>query len=148
MPVNLMPTKKRKGDAIWNGDLKSGKGALSTESGALDEVPYDFTSRFEEGPKTNPEELIAAAHAGCFSMALANILAQDGHEPESIETEATFHLNMDDGPKPTKVALVTRGSVPGIDQAAFETYANDAKENCPVSQTLAALEITVEATLA
>ncbi len=142
-----MPTKKRVGDAVWNGDLKSGKGTLSTESGALENIPYNFVSRFEEGDQTNPEELIAAAHAGCFSMALANILAKDGHEPQSIQTEATFHLNLDDGPKPKRVALVTVGTVPGIDQQTFEKYARDAKENCPVSQTLAALEITVEATL-
>ncbi len=142
-----MPTKKRTANAIWNGDLKNGKGTLSTESGALDEVPYNFTSRFEEGPNTNPEELIASAHAGCFSMALANLLAENGHTPETIETEATFHLNLDDGPKPTKVALVTRGRVPGIDQSTFEKFATDAKENCPVSQSLAALDITVQATL-
>ncbi|MDX1612293.1 MAG: OsmC family protein [Candidatus Thermoplasmatota archaeon] len=142
-----MPTKKRKANAVWNGDLKGGKGTLSTESGALEDVAYDFRSRFEEGDMTNPEELVAAAHAGCFSMALANGLAKAGHEPESIRTEATFHLNMDSGPKPKRVHLVTHGKVAGIDQATFEKFATEAKENCPISQTLAALEITLEATL-
>lgn len=139
-------TLKRKATAEWTGDLPSGKGHVETESGVLD-APYDFRSRFEQGDRTNPEELIGAAHAGCFSMALSNLLAEDGHEPESIRTEATVTLDPD-GPSITRVDLTTRGRVPGIDQATFEDYAEKAKAGCPVSGALGAIEITLAATLA
>jgi osmotically inducible protein OsmC len=116
-------------------------------SGAF-EGPYSFESRFEEGAGTNPEELIGAAHAGCFSMALSLGLTQAGSPPESIETDATVHIERDgDGFTITRVDLVTRGRVPGIDAAAFERAAQDAKAGCPVSRALGALEITLEASL-
>ncbi len=133
----------RTGMAQWNGDLKSGQGTVKVESGAFD-TQYSYKSRFEEGTGTNPEELIGAAHAGCYSMALANMLAEAGHTPESVETTAKVKM---EGLKITEVMLQTQGSVPGIDQAEFEKYAEDAKKNCPVSQALAALEIKLDAKL-
>ena len=115
-------------------------------SGAY-EGAYSFQSRFESGAGTNPEELIAAAHAGCFSMALSGELGRAGHQPESIETEATVHLDkQEQGFAITRIALATRGRVPGIDQEEFERQAKIAKENCPVSQALA-VEISLEAAL-
>ncbi|HEY0935247.1 MAG TPA: OsmC family peroxiredoxin [Trebonia sp.] len=137
-----------KGSAEWKGDVPSGTGTFS----AGDSITggYTFKSRFEDGPGSNPEQLIAAAHAACFSMALSNILAQAGNAPDSVHTDATVTLRMVGGvPTITKIALVTTGHVPGIDQAAFEAHAADAKANCPVSKALAAVpEITLEATLA
>ncbi len=129
--------------AQWNGDLKSGQGTVKVESGAFD-TQYSYKSRFEEGTGTNPEELIGAAHAGCYSMALANMLAEAGHTPESVQTTAKVKM---EGLKIIEVTLQTQGSVPGIDQAEFEKYAEDAKKNCPVSQALAALEIKLDAKL-
>ena len=136
-----------KGSAEWKGDLPSGSGTFTagdTITGA-----YTFKSRFEDGPGSNPEQLIAAAHASCFSMALSNILAQAGHTAESVHTDATVTLRFVDGaPTITKIALVTTGRVPGIDQATFEEHAKTAKVGCPVSRALAAVpEITMEATL-
>lgn len=140
-----MPT--RKATARWEGDLKNGTGHMSVESGAF-EGAYSFRSRFQDGTGTNPEELIGAAHAGCFSMALSNILAQAGHTPERVETTARVHLDPDnDGPPITKIELHTEANVPGIDEAAFQQHAQAAKEGCPVSQALAATEIVVNATL-
>jgi osmotically inducible protein OsmC len=111
------------------------------------EGPYSFQSRFEEGEGTNPEELIAAAHAGCFSMKLSGELSQAGHEPESIETEATVHLDKQDaGFAITRIELTTRGRVTGIDGDEFQRHAESAKENCPVSQALA-VDISLDATL-
>ncbi len=137
----------RSANAVWEGDLKGGRGMVSTESGALD-VPYDFRSRFEEGQETNPEELIGAAHAGCFSMALANILAEAGHEPTRVSTTARVKLEMlDDGPTITSIALKTRGVVPGLDEAAFREHAEAAKKGCPVSRALKAVDITLDAAL-
>ena len=111
---------------------------------------YSAKSRFEEGEGTNPEELIGAAHAACFSMALSNILAEAGHPPESVSTTASVHLRIgDSGPQIHRIDLRTKGSVPGIDQDHFARHAEEAKEGCPVSKALAAVdEITVEATLA
>ena len=141
-----MPT--RSGHAVWQGDLKSGTGTLGIQSGRLENAPYSFPSRFEEGEGTNPEELIAAAHAACFSMALSNILAKDGHLPERVATEAKVHLSMDGGAHIAGVHLVCEASVPGLDAAAFSDFAQQAKAGCPVSKALAAVEITLDAKLA
>ena len=136
-----------KGRAEWKGDLPSGSGTFT--AGDSISGGYTFKSRFEDGPGSNPEQLIAAAHAACFSMALSNMLAQAGSPPDSIQTEATVTLRPVDG-KPTiaSIALVTVGRVPGIDEAAFLEHANAAKAGCPVSRALAAVpEITLEASL-
>jgi osmotically inducible protein OsmC len=132
-------------EAEWRGDLKGGTGSIKLGSGAF-EGAYSFRSRFEEGKGTNPEELIAAAHAGCFSMALAAALSQAGHAPTRIHTTAKVLF----GPVPggfaiSKIELATEGSVPGIDAATFEKTAAEAKENCPVSKALKAVEITLSA---
>jgi osmotically inducible protein OsmC len=120
---------------------------MSLGSGAF-EGSYSFPSRFEEGQGTNPEELIAAAHAGCFSMAFSNILSQAGHVPTSVDTRASVHLDKTDaGFGITRIDLVTQGDVPGIDEAEFQKLAGQAKENCPVSKALASVEITLDATL-
>jgi len=139
---------KRKGSAVWKGDLRTGTGTLSTESGALATVPYGFVSRFESGSDTNPEELIGAAHAGCFSMALSNTLAERGLTPEEIATSASVTLERkDDGFVITAVHLDVTARVPGADAAAFEDAAGAAKAGCPVSKLLNAV-ITMEARLA
>lgn len=139
----------RNGTAEWRGDLKDGSGSVSVASG-LFEGQYSFKTRFEDEPGTNPEELIAAAHAACFSMALSNILAGDGHRPESVKTTAKVHLRQVDGnPTISQIDLVTEGRVPGIDQAGFREYAEKAKAGCPVSRALGGVgEITLDATLA
>jgi lipoyl-dependent peroxiredoxin len=139
----------RNGTAEWRGDLQSGGGTLALGSG-LFEGMYSFKTRFEDEPGTNPEELIAAAHASCYSMALSNIMAGDGHTAESVKTTAKVHLRMVDGaPTIAQIDLVTEGRVPGIDQAQFSDYAEQAKAGCPVSRALAAVgEITLDATLA
>src|SRR5436309_14688273 len=139
---------KRTASAVWEGTLREGKGRVKLGSGAF-EGQYSFTSRFEEGPGTNPEELIGAAHAGCFSMALSNILSEAGHAPDSVKTTAKVHLrNVDGQPTIARIDLVTEGQVPGIDQQQFDPYADQAKEGCPVSRALAAVdEVTLTATL-
>ena len=120
---------------------------MRMESGSY-EGAYSYRSRFEEGDGTNPEELIAAAHAGCFSMALSNLLAEAGHEPESVDTTADVTLRMlEDGPAITKVHLTTTAHVPGLDDDAFQEHAAAAKDGCPVSKALAGTEITLDATL-
>ncbi|HMG40989.1 MAG TPA: OsmC family protein [Acidimicrobiales bacterium] len=141
---DVMPAK---GSAEWKGDLPSGAGTFT--AGDTISGGYTFKSRFEDGPGSNPEQLIAAAHAACFSMALSNILAQAGSPPESVHTDATVTLRPVDGkPTITKVALVTVGRVPGLDEAAFVEHAQSAKAGCPVSRALAAVpEITLEASL-
>jgi osmotically inducible protein OsmC len=136
-----MPT--RSSDATWEGTLREGKGTMRVGDGVY-EGAYSFVSRFEEGDGTNPEELIGAAHAGCFSMALSNELAKAGFEPERVHTEATVHL--DDG-EIHLIELVAEASVPGIDDEEFQEIAAGAKQNCPVSKLLAAADITLEATL-
>ena len=137
----------RSGDAVWEGDLKNGKGNMNVESGAF-EVPYNFASRFETGKLTNPEELIGAAHAGCFSMALSNELASAGHDPKSVETKAEVTLDLSgDGPEITKIKLISEANVPGIDEDEFMEVANGAKEGCPVSKVLAGAKITLDITL-
>lgn len=138
---------KRKGSAIWNGDLKSGKGTVSTDSGVLRDTQYSFATRFEQGAGTNPEELIAAAHAGCFSMALSAQLGAQGLTPERIATTATVTLEkQDSGFAITAVHLEVRARIPNGDRTAFETAANEAKRNCPVSKVLNA-DITMSAAL-
>ena len=130
---------KRTANAVWNGSLQEGNGTMRMRSGAY-EGPYTFQSRFEEAQGTNPEELIAAAHAGCFSMALSGDLGRAGYEPESVETTATVHLEMGDGP-PTvaRIVLDTRARVPGIEDGEFQELAEGAKQNCPISRALAAV---------
>ena len=141
-----MPT--RSAEAVWDGDLMEGNGRMSFGSGAF-EGPYSFKSRMEEGPGTNPEELVGAAHAGCFSMQLSGVLSAAGHPPTSIRTGARVAFNQADGGwEITRVELSTEGEVPGIDQAAFAEHANTAKEICPVSKALAGVEITLNASLA
>ncbi|MBZ5875433.1 OsmC family protein [Chromohalobacter israelensis] len=138
---------EKTGSAHWQGSLKRGKGTVSTQSGALKDNPYGFNTRFEGEPGTNPEELIAASHASCYSMALSMILGEAGHDPDDVRTEATVTLGKDDsGFKVTKVDLVTRAKVPGIDQAGFDDAAQKAKEGCPISRLLNA-EITLDARL-
>lgn len=138
---------KRNASAVWTGDLKHGKGALSTDSGVLDNTPYSFATRFEDGKGTNPEELIAAAHAGCFSMALSMILGQASLAPERIQTRAAVTLTKtDSGFSISAVHLDVRAKVPGADKATFEKCANDAKAGCLVSRALKA-DITMDARL-
>lgn len=138
---------KRKASAVWTGGLKDGRGTISTDSGVLSDTQYSFSTRFEEGKGTNPEELIAAAHAGCFSMALSGQLGNAGLTAESIETTATVRLEKTDaGFTITAVHLDVTARVPGADRSAFETAANNAKAGCPVSRLLKA-EITLEARL-
>jgi lipoyl-dependent peroxiredoxin len=137
-----------KGSAEWKGDLPSGSGTFT--AGDTISGGYTFKSRFEDGPGSNPEQLIAAAHASCFSMALSNILAQAGSPPDSVRTDATVTLRPVDGsPTITKIDLVTVARVPGITDAAFQEHAAAAKAGCPVSRALASVpEITLDATLA
>lgn len=138
----------RHAEAQWNGSLKEGKGRLKTETGALDSA-YSFKSRFEGGGETNPEELLAASHAGCFSMALSAKLTEAGHAPKSIRTKAAVHLNQVGGSwAVNKIELETVGEVPGIDAAAFQKLAADAKTNCPISKALGSVDIQLKATLA
>ncbi len=138
---------KRNASAIWKGGLKDGKGTISTDSGVLSDTQYSFGTRFEEGRGTNPEELIAAAHAGCFSMALSNELGNAGMTAESINTTASVTLNKtDDGFTITTVHLDVTARIPGAEQQAFETAANNAKAGCPVSKVLNA-KITMDAKL-
>ncbi len=140
-----MPT--RNASAKWEGDLKSGKGTMKLGSGAY-EGQYSFASRFENGTGTNPEELIAAAHAGCFTMAFSNGLSQAGHVPTKVETTAKVHLDKTEaGIGIPRIDLVTEAVVPGLDEAKFQELAQTAKKNCPVSKLLAAAEITLDAKL-
>ena len=134
----------RESSAIWKGNLAKGKGTMRVGSGAY-EGAYTYASRFEEGPGTNPEELVGAAHAGCFSMFLAALLSKAGHIPTSISTTAKVHLG--DGPRITLIELSTVGEVPGIDEKTFKEFAEEAKKGCPVSQALAAVDISLAAKL-
>lgn len=139
----------RHATAHWEGDMKSGQGNLSTpQSGLMADTPYGFNTRFGEGKGTNPEELIAAAHAGCFTMALSAKLTEAGFPPASIDTRAEVDLSMEGGPTVSAIRLVTKASVPKIDEAKFRAVADDAKTNCPVSKALSAVPITLEAELA
>jgi osmotically inducible protein OsmC len=140
---------KRYADARWNGDLQTGKGSISTpQSGLFAEQNFSFKTRFGDEKGTNPEELLAAAHAGCFSMALSAVLGKAGFVPDSISTraEVTMEPGMDPGPTVTGVNLVVSAKVPGIDQAAFEQIAQQAKAGCVISRALA-VPVTLQATL-
>lgn len=138
---------KKKGSAVWKGGLKDGKGTVSTESGVLKEAQYGFNTRFENGPGTNPEELLGAAHAGCFSMALSAQLGEAGMKAESINTTATVSLEkVEGGFAITAVHLDLTAKIPGADKAAFEKAANNAKAGCPVSKLFNA-KITLDAKL-
>lgn len=136
---------KRKANAVWNGTLKEGEGKITTQSQVLKDSKYSFNSRFGEGKSTNPDELLAAAHAGCFAMALSNILGEAGFTPDSLDVTAT--VTMDVGKlELTGSHLTLKARIPNIDQAKFEECANTAKENCPVSKALN-LGITMDAQL-
>jgi osmotically inducible protein OsmC len=138
---------KRKASAVWTGALKEGRGIISTDSGVLSDTQYSFGTRFENGKGTNPEELIAAAHAGCFSMALSAQLGTMGLTPDRIATSATVSLEkVDDSFSITAVHLTVKAKVPGADAPQFQTAANNAKAGCPVSKVLNAT-ITMDATL-
>jgi lipoyl-dependent peroxiredoxin len=140
-----MPT--RTAQARWTGDLLHGQGSMKLGSGAF-EGKYSFATRMENSPGTNPEELIAAAHSGCFSMALAAALGKAGLTPKSIETTASVYLDkVGDGFKITRSVLKTKAQIPGVDQATFQKVAEAAKQGCPVSQALAGVKIELEATL-
>jgi osmotically inducible protein OsmC len=139
---------KRTASAEWNGSLQEGDGTMRMASGAY-EGPYSFQSRFQEGDGTNPEELIAAAHAGCFSMALSGDLGRAGYDPQHVETTATVHLELEDtGPRIARIDLDTRATVAGVSDEEFQRIAAGTKDNCPVSKALAAVEtIAVSAEL-
>lgn len=138
---------KKTASAVWQGNLKQGKGNISTQSGALKEQPYGFNTRFEDAPGTNPEELIGAAHAGCFSMALSNLLGEAGLTPERIETHAEVTLDKQgDGFAITAIDLTLTARVPGASREQFERIANQAKESCPVSKLFKA-PISLKSTL-
>ena len=128
---------QRKASAVWQGDLKTGKGAISTDSGVLKQTQYSFSTRFENGVGTNPEELLAAAHAACFSMALANGLEKGGFPPTKVETDAACTVEkVGEGFKITRMQLTTRAAAPNIDDAKFQAIAAATKEGCPVSGAL------------
>ncbi|HCD52526.1 MAG TPA: peroxiredoxin [Balneolaceae bacterium] len=141
-----MPNKKA--SAVWNGNLKEGNGTMSSGSGVLNEAAFTFASRFEDEGKSNPEELLGAAHAGCFSMAFSNELHKAGFDSKSVSTEATVTLEPVDG-KPTvsTIKLVTVAEVPGIDEDKFQEIAEATKVACPISRALAVPNIELEATL-
>jgi osmotically inducible protein OsmC len=134
----------RESSAIWKGNLTEGNGSMRLGSGAY-EGAFSRASRFEDGPGTNPEELLGAAHAGCFSMYLSLILSKAGHVPTRIDTTAKVHL--EDGPKITLIELSTVGDVPGIDEKTFMEFAEQARKGCPVSQALSAVEMSLKAKL-
>ncbi len=139
---------KRSGSAAWQGGFRDGQGSISTQSGALKAYPYGFASRFEDKAGTNPEELIGAAHAGCFTMALSLILGQAQLTAEQMDTTADVTLEKDgDGYSITKIHLTLRAKIPGTDAATFADLANKAKLGCPVSKVLKAAEITLDAAL-
>jgi lipoyl-dependent peroxiredoxin len=141
-----MPT--RSSSAQWSGNLARGNGTMSLGSGAF-EGPFSFASRFESGDGTNPEELIAAAHAGCFSMALAAIMSEEGHVPDSVKTTAEVTIEtVDDRPTITRSELSTEVSVDGVSEDEFQTYAEGAKSGCVVSRALGGVEISLDAKLA
>ena len=137
----------RKANAVWQGTGRDGTGALTSQSGVLKETPYSFKTRFEDSPGTNPEELLAAAHAGCFTMALAFAIQREGFTPQELSTEAAVSLDPDGaGFKITKSALTLRAKVPGLSDAKFRELAEAAEKTCPVSRVLNA-EITLDALL-
>lgn len=135
---------KRKATAHWSGPGKTGKGTLGSQSGILKDTPYNFVSRFEDGPHTNPEELVAAAHAGCFAMKLSFVLGEAGFTPDDLNVECTVELA--DGSIKTS-HLVLKAKIAGIDKSKFDACVKDAKENCPITKSLTA-SVSIEATLA
>ena len=138
----------RSASAVWHGTLKDGKGTISTQSGVLNESQYSFSTRFENGVGTNPEELIAAAHAGCFTMALSAQLTDAKLPPDSIETTAVVTMEKtDEGPTVTKIHLITKARIPGVEKQKFDELATKAKEGCPISRLLKAAEISLDAQL-
>lgn len=140
---------KNSGSAVWSGGLKDGKGSISTQSGALKEYPYGFASRFEGKPGTNPEELIGAAHAGCFAMMTSLLLTQAGHKPEQLDTEAKVVLGEVNGlPTITDIHLKINGKVPGMDAATFRKFATEAKEKCPVGRLVTGAKTSLEVSFA
>jgi osmotically inducible protein OsmC len=142
-----MPNKKA--SAVWNGNLKEGSGTINSESGVLAEDAFSFASRFEEADQTNPEELIGAAHAGCYSMALSNELHSAGHDSKSVSTNADVSLEIVDGtPTITKIKLIAKADVPGLSDSEFQKIASATKDACPVSRALAGVEIELDASLA
>lgn len=134
----------RQATARWNGTLKEGKGVMNYGNF---EGPFTFASRFEEGEGTNPEELVGAAHAGCYSMFLSALISGDGMTPARVETTATVHLGDDNGPKITSIDLACEAEVPGLDAEKFAEYAETAKKKCPISRLYAGTEINLSATL-
>lgn len=139
---------KKRGSAIWNGTIKGGGGTVSTQSGVLDKAQYGFNKRFEDEPGTNPEELIGAAHASCFAMALSLQLEQAGMEADELDATSTVYLEQTDGGfHIPKVHLDLKAKIPGADEAKFHEAAKAAKEGCPISKLLAGAEITMDATL-
>ncbi len=146
-----MATIQRTATAVWKGSLPSGNGQITSASGVLQNTPYSFKTRFEQSPGTNPEELLAAAHAACYSMAFAHTLSEKGYQPESVDTKAVCSLERleSGGFKITTVRLETRGKVPGIDEATFKQVAEEAEKACPVSNVLrGGAEIELKAILA
>jgi lipoyl-dependent peroxiredoxin len=138
----------RSASAVWHGKLMDGTGTISTQSGTLKDTQYSFKTRFADGVGTNPEELIAAAHAGCFTMALGAEITKAGLTPDTIETTAVLTLDMHgESPTITKIHLTTKAKVPGIDKAKFDELAHNAEVGCPVSKVLKAATITLDATL-
>ena len=145
-----MAMADRTADTVWEGNLPKGKGTVHLNSGATDDLPVTWASRSEKRSEgqTSPEELIAAAHSSCFSMALSNELSEAGHDPEGLDVSATVTLDMvDDAPTVTTSKLTVRGKVPGIDQEEFEKAAQGAGENCPISRALGGVDISVDAQL-
>src|SRR5699024_3243933 len=136
---------KRTANAVWNGTIKEGNGTISTQSKVLDNSSYSFKARFGDGKGTNPDELLAAAHAGCFAMALSLILGENGYTPDSLDVQAAVNMNADEL-QLTGSHLTLKAKIPGIDQAKFMECAEAAKANCPVSKALS-LNITLDATL-
>lgn len=137
----------RSASAVWHGSLKEGSGTISTQSGTLKETRYSFKTRFADGVGTNPEELIAAAHAGCFTMALGAQLTEAGFTADSIETTAVLTLDLHEQPTITKIHLTTKAKVPSLDKTKFDELAHNAEIGCPVSRVLKAATITLDATL-
>ena len=140
---------QRKASARWQGTVKEGQGTISTQSGVLKDAPYGFNARFGDGKGTNPEELLGAAHAGCYSMALSAQFTEAGLKPDTIDTTAvvTLEILKDGGPTITKIHLTTKVKASGVDKAKFDELANNAKVGCPLSKVLKAAEITLDATL-
>ena len=139
---------KKTASAHWQGGIKDGKGSISTQSGALEDNPYGFNTRFEDKPGTNPEELLAAAHAGCFAMQLSHFLAENGTPADELKARSVVSVEQAAGGFEVRSSAITlEGKVPGIDDSTFQELATKAKENCPISKALGAIEVTLDAKL-